>query len=184
MWPFANSSCRNFEKCWKFLWHWDTHFRQGKASIWVSVIKMVKKGVVEMGKCIRKYPGSDAGDRNGPFTRVATYIENNIEMNSWKMDLGNKWKVLIGGWCWWLWVELSPLSNLLIFQKNICWHSNIDFISPAQESWLVMAGTQSTPWIVDSCQFDLVQNSGKVLLFKIGRGMGEFDGVRKTFRGK
>ena len=122
MWPFANSSCRNFEKCWKFLWHWDTHFRQGKASIWVSVIKMVKKGVVEMGKCIRKYPGSDAGDRNGPFTRVATYIENNIEMNSceaWKMDLGNKWKVLIGGWCWWLWVELSPLSNLLIFQKNI-----------------------------------------------------------------
>ena len=38
-----------------------------------------------------------------------------------------------------------------------------------------MAGTQSTPWIVDSCQFDLVQNSGKVLLFKIGRVIGEFD---------
>ena len=89
MWPFANSSCRNFEKCWKFLWHWDTHFRQGKASIWVSVIKMVKKGVVEMGKCIRKYPGSDAGDRNGPFTRVATYIENNFEMNELLLSLKN-----------------------------------------------------------------------------------------------
>ena len=38
-----------------------------------------------------------------------------------------------------------------------------------------MAGTQSTPWIVDSCQFDLVQNSGKVLLFKIGWVIGEFD---------
>ena len=60
-------------------------------------------------------------------------------------------------------------------EKYLCWHSNIDLTSPAQESWLVMAGTQSTPWIVDSCQFDLVQNSGKVLLFKIGRGMGEFD---------
>ena len=149
MWPFANSSCRNFEKCWKFLWHWDTHFRQGKASIWVSVIKMVKKGVVEMGKCIRKYPGSDAGDRNGPFTRVATYTENNFEMNEllWilKNGLGKQmkssdWRLVLVTVSW----IVTTIKPPDFPEKYLCWHSNIDLTSPAQESWLVMAGTQST----------------------------------------
>ena len=133
-----------------------------------------------MGKCIRKYPGSDAGDRNGPFTRVATYTENNFEMNEllWilKNGLGKQmkssdWRLVLVTVSW----IVTTIKPPDFPEKYLCWHSNIDLTSPAQESWLVMAGTQSTPWIVDSCQFDLVQNSGKVLLFKIGRVIGEFD---------
>ena len=54
----------------------ETHILgKGKLPYECLLSKWENKGVVEMGKCIRKYPGSDAGDRNGPFTRVTTYTE-------------------------------------------------------------------------------------------------------------